>query len=58
MDAPHKNERIANGALSKLIERVMHGRQTDAESTQIIKDHPAMQPDIVITAKGTLASSH
>ena len=32
--------------------------KTDAESTQIIKDHPAMQPDIVITAKGTLASSH
>ncbi len=52
MDAPHKNESVANGALSKLIERVMHGRQTDAESTQIIKDHPAMQPDIVITAKG------
>ena len=52
MDAPHKNERLANGALSKLIEQVMHGRETDAESTQIIKDHPAMQPDIVITAKG------
>ena len=30
----------------------MHGRETDAESAQIIKSHPAMQPDIVITAGG------
>ena len=52
MDTPHKNERLANGALSKLIEQVMHGRETNAESTQIIKDHPATQPDIVITSQG------
>ncbi len=52
MDNPHKHETNANGALSKLIERVMHGRETDAESTQIIENHPAMQPDIVITAPG------
>ena len=52
MDNPHKHETNANSALSKMIEQVMHGRETDAESTQIIENHPAMQPDIVITAAG------
>ena len=52
MDSPHKNETNANKALADLIEQVMHDRETDAESTQIIKNNPAMQPDIVITAQG------
>ncbi len=52
MEQSHKHESMANGALSRLIERVMHGRETDAESTQIIDNHPALQPDIVITAAG------
>ena len=52
MDNPHKHETNANIALANLIERVMHGRETDAESTQIIENHPVLQPDIVITAKG------
>ena len=52
MDNPHKHETNANIALAHLIKRVMHGRETDAESTQIIENHPAMQPDIVITAQG------
>ena len=54
MDASHQDESIANGALSKLIERVMHGRKTRAESTRIIagKGNVGLKPDIMITAKG------
>ena len=52
MDTSHQDESVANGALSKLIKRVMHGRETDAESTQIIKKHPSMRPDLTIIAIG------
>ena len=52
MEQSHSNETNANKALSDLIKRVMHGRQTRAEATRIIKNHAANRPDIVITAPG------
>ena len=52
MEQDHQYESIANGALSKRIKQIMHGRQTRAEATRIIKNHAANRPDIVITAKG------
>ena len=54
MDTSHSNETNANKALSDLIKRVMHGRETQAEHTRILagKDNAGKAPDIVITAQG------
>ena len=54
MDTSHSNETNANKALSDLIKRIMHGRETQAEHTRILagKDNAGKAPDIVITAQG------
>ena len=52
MDNLHQHEKVTNGKLAELIERVMHGRQTYAETSGILPDKASKQPDITITAKG------
>ena len=54
MEQSHRDESVANGALERQIKRVMHGRQTRSESTNILagKGNAGLKPDITITAKG------
>ena len=52
MDNLHQHEKVTNGKLAELIERVMYGRQTYAETSGILPDKASKQPDITITAKG------
>lgn len=52
MDTFHQDESIANAALARRIKQVMHGRQTRAESTRMIKGNAGLKPDVLITAKG------
>ncbi|MCS1408020.1 MAG: hypothetical protein M2R45_01184 [Verrucomicrobia subdivision 3 bacterium] len=51
---PHQTEGSANHALGRLLARVMPGRQTQAECTNMIAgaNNAGLRPDIIITASG------
>ena len=60
MDASHQNETNANKTLANLINQVMHGRKTRAESTRMIagKDNDGLKAGHSDYSERTLVSSH
>ena len=49
---PQQTEPSANSALGELLAKMLPGSVVRSEHTQVIVDHPGLQPDILITAPG------
>ena len=49
---PQQTEPSANSALGELLAKMLPGSVVRSEHTQVIVDHPGLQPDILITALG------
>ena len=49
---PQQTEPSANSALGELLAKMLPGSVVCSEHTQVIVDHPGLQPDIMVTAQG------
>ena len=49
---PQQTEPSANSALGELLAKMLPGSVVRSEHTQVIVDHPGLQPDIMVTAPG------
>ena len=49
---PQQTEPSTNNALGELLAKMLPGSVVRSEHTQVIVDHPGLQPDILVTAPG------
>ena len=49
---PQQTEPSANNALGELLAKMLPGSVVRSEHTQVIVDHPGLQPDILVTSSG------